>query len=67
VSSLERDRSPFAEDDLPTDELRRVRPGLVVEIGFEEWTKHGRLRQPRYEGLREDKDAADVVREEAAV
>jgi bifunctional non-homologous end joining protein LigD len=44
-----------------------VRPGLVVEIGFEEWTKHGRLRQPRYEGLREDKDAADVVREEAAV
>jgi bifunctional non-homologous end joining protein LigD len=66
LTSLERDRSPFAGDDLPAKEVHWVRPELVAQIGFEEWTKHGRLRQPRYEGLREDKDAADVVREEAA-
>ena len=38
---------------------------LVCEVRFSEWTHDSRLRQPVYLGLREDKDAADVVREEA--
>lgn len=42
---------------------RWVRPELVVQIGFTEWTRDGRLRHPRYLGLRTDKDARDVVRE----
>jgi bifunctional non-homologous end joining protein LigD len=36
----------------------------VGEIGFTEWTRDGRLRHPRYLGLRNDKPAHDVVREE---
>jgi DNA ligase D-like protein (predicted ligase) len=40
-----------------------TRPTLVAQIGFAEWTKDGRLRQPRFLGLRDDKSPADVVRE----
>jgi bifunctional non-homologous end joining protein LigD len=36
---------------------------LVAQIGFAEWTSDGRLRQPRFLGLRDDKDPATVVRE----
>jgi bifunctional non-homologous end joining protein LigD len=64
MSSLERDTSPFDANDPPTKEVHWVRPKLVAQIGFEEWTEGDKLRQPRFEGLREDKDAADVVKEE---
>ncbi len=40
-----------------------VAPDQVCEVGFTEWTRAGRLRHPRYEGLRNDKDPHDVVRE----
>jgi ATP-dependent DNA ligase len=40
-----------------------VRPQLVVEIAFSEWTQHGRLRHPRFEGLRPDKSARECRRE----
>jgi bifunctional non-homologous end joining protein LigD len=40
-----------------------VEPKLVAQIGFTEWTRHGRLRHPRFLGLREDKAASEVVRE----
>jgi bifunctional non-homologous end joining protein LigD len=40
-----------------------VEPVLVAEVEFAGWTKSGRLRGPAYKGLRDDKDAADVVRE----
>jgi bifunctional non-homologous end joining protein LigD len=40
-----------------------VRPLLVAEIKFAEWTSKGELRQPAYLGLRYDKQAKDVVRE----
>ena len=42
---------------------RWVRPELVAQVGFAEWTRDGRLRHPRYVGLREDKPAHEVVRE----
>jgi DNA ligase D-like protein (predicted ligase) len=64
LSSLERKTPPFDEDDLPEDEIHWVTPKLVAEIGFEEWTKHNKLRQPRYLGLRRDKPAEDVVKED---
>lgn len=41
-----------------------VRPDLVAEIAFTEWTRDGRLRHPSFLGLRDDKDPADVVREQ---
>ena len=36
-------------------------PRLVAQIGFAEWTTDGRLRQPRFMGLRDDKRPADVA------
>ncbi|MGN6644854.1 MAG: non-homologous end-joining DNA ligase [Verrucomicrobiota bacterium] len=47
-------------------EMRRctwVEPRLVCEIRFSEWTRDGHLRQPAFMGLREDKNAGEVVRE----
>jgi bifunctional non-homologous end joining protein LigD len=40
-----------------------VRPELVCEVAFTEWTGDGKIRHPSFQGLREDKHAADVVRE----
>jgi bifunctional non-homologous end joining protein LigD len=40
-----------------------VRPELVAEVAFTEWTDDGRIRHPSFQGLREDKEAADVKRE----
>lgn len=54
--------SPFATGDPPRD-ANWVEPDLVAEIGFAEWTRDGKLRQPRYQGLRDDKPAREVVRE----
>ena len=40
-----------------------VEPTLVAEVAFAEWTSEGIVRQASFVGLRDDKDAADVVRE----
>jgi bifunctional non-homologous end joining protein LigD len=63
LADLVQDALPFSEDDLPTKGVHWVKPKLVAEIGFEEWTEYGKLRQPRYLGLRQDKDARNVVME----
>lgn len=42
---------------------RWVEPDLVAEVAFAEWTSEGILRHPAYQGQRDDKAAADVVRE----
>lgn len=59
---LATDTCPFAD---PVRELRThwLRPELVAQIAFTEWTRDGRLRHPRFLGLRDDKTAAAVVRE----
>jgi bifunctional non-homologous end joining protein LigD len=59
----ERSSPPFSGRDLPR-QARWAEPELVAEIGFAEWTRDGKLRQPRYQGLRTDKPAREVVREE---
>lgn len=43
-----------------------IKPELVAEIEFTEWTNDGTLRHPSFQGLREDKKPKDVVRERAA-
>jgi bifunctional non-homologous end joining protein LigD len=42
-----------------------VRPEIVVQVSFIEWTAHGKLRHPRLIGVRFDKNARDVIREQA--
>jgi DNA ligase D-like protein (predicted ligase) len=64
LAPLRRPDSPFA-DDAPARGTTWVEPRLVAQIGFSEWTRDGRLRHPRFLGLREDKDPRDVVREKA--
>ncbi|MGQ5656471.1 non-homologous end-joining DNA ligase [Streptomyces sp. NPDC003631] len=54
--------SPFA-DPVRERNTHWVRPELVAQIGFTEWTKDGMLRHPRFLGLRDDKSASEVVRE----
>lgn len=56
-----RDSSPFA--DVVDENALWVRPDLVAEIGFTEWTTAGKLRHPRFLGLRRDKPADQVTRE----
>ncbi|MDB5352181.1 MAG: ykoU [Planctomycetota bacterium] len=56
--------NPFDEGEPPTGEgIHWVRPQLVAEIAFAEWTQNGLLRQPRYEGLRPEKSAKECRRE----
>jgi len=63
MRQLERPTSPFV--DLTRGKgLHWVEPQLVAEISFTEWTSDGKLRHPSFLALREDKAAADVVREQ---
>ncbi|MDX6656409.1 MAG: hypothetical protein QOH62_1202, partial [Solirubrobacteraceae bacterium] len=59
----ERPQTPFATNELPR-QARWAEPELVAEVEFTEWTRDGKLRHPRYLGLRFDKPAREVVREE---
>jgi DNA ligase D-like protein (predicted ligase) len=59
------DASPFDDQKVPKKDVVWVRPELVAQIGFSEWTNDGRLRHPRFLGLRRDKSAREVVREDA--
>jgi bifunctional non-homologous end joining protein LigD len=60
---LERKTSPFVEAPKTNTPAHWVKPELVAEITFAEWTREGILRQPVFLGLRTDKDAKSVVRE----
>jgi DNA ligase D-like protein (predicted ligase) len=62
LKPLRRDGSPFA-DEVRERDVTWVEPELVAQIGFSEWTRDGRLRHPRFLGLRDDKAAREVVRE----
>jgi bifunctional non-homologous end joining protein LigD len=63
LDALATDRCPFepVPPRQPTRDARWVRPELVVECEFGEWTPDRRLRHPAYLGERIDKDPADVT------
>ena len=63
LAGLEQDRPPFGHGRLPRSGVHWVQPRLVAQVGFSEWTTGGELRHPRFQGLRDDKDPTDVVRE----
>jgi DNA ligase D-like protein (predicted ligase) len=62
LAPLRRDTSPFADAPRLRD-ATWAEPRLVAQIGFTEWTRDGRLRHPRFLGLRDDKAPDEVVRE----
>jgi len=64
LDALEIPASPFSKGTgLPRQRAHWVRPELVVQVAFIEWTVHGKLRHPRFLGVRVDKSAHEVVRE----
>ncbi|MBO1325146.1 DNA ligase D [Acetobacter sp. TBRC 12305] len=65
LDAIRIDKSPFATR-LSTQEARNVRytrPQCVAEVEFRAWTADGRLRHASYRGLRDDKPAAEIIRE----
>jgi bifunctional non-homologous end joining protein LigD len=65
LEPLAQDAAPFTPR--PPGWLGRnahwVRPALVGEVAFTEWTGDGKIRHPSFQGLREDKRPEEVVRE----
>jgi bifunctional non-homologous end joining protein LigD len=68
LKPLHRDESAFATvpkmPRVKKADVQWVEPKLVAEVEFSEWTHDNRLRQPSYQGLREDKEPEEVHREE---
>ena len=64
LDALEIPKTPFTKAvGLPRLRAHWVRPEIVVQVGFIQWTGHDKLRHPRLLGVRTDKNARDVVRE----
>lgn len=64
MSKIEVEEPVFEKNkDLPSKNVHWLKPELVGEVGFTEWTNSNKLRHPRYLGLRRDKKAKDVVKE----
>jgi len=65
LDALEIPTAPFTRAvGLPRLRAHWVQPEVVVQVAFTEWTVHGKLRHPRLVGLRDDKRAREVVREQ---
>jgi bifunctional non-homologous end joining protein LigD len=64
LNALEVAAAPFTRAvGLPRVRAHWVRPEMVVQVAFIEWTVHGKLRHPRFLGVRTDKSAREVVKE----
>ena len=66
LSRLEQPAPPFEGEALPRSGVHWVRPRLVAQVAFTEWTRDGKLRHPRFKGLRRDKRPQEVTRERAS-
>ena len=64
LAPLEQRTSPF-DTGAPPRAARYVKPRIVAEFEFVEWTRSGQLRAPSFKGLRADRQARQVVRERA--
>jgi bifunctional non-homologous end joining protein LigD len=66
MAGLQQPQPAFDRGKLPRTGVHWIRPQLVGQVAFSEWTTAGELRHPRYQGLRRDKDALSVTRERPA-
>lgn len=51
------------EEEVEESDITWLKPSLVAQVGFTEWTRDGKLRHPRYLGVRRDKEPKEVVKE----
>jgi bifunctional non-homologous end joining protein LigD len=64
LEEIETDRNPFPPRAVPGRTNHWVKPDLVAEVSFSEWTATDSIRHPVFQGLRKDKPAQSVVREQ---
>lgn len=57
---LKTDKSPFKEEPKTNTKVTWVEPKIICEVSFSNWTEGGHMRQPIFEGLREDKNPKEV-------
>jgi bifunctional non-homologous end joining protein LigD len=67
LARLERKTPPFEEPPRTNERAHWTRPEVIVEVKFSEWTADGKLRQPIFLGVRDDKAAREVGREPESV
>jgi bifunctional non-homologous end joining protein LigD len=67
LKPLERTTPPFVDPPKTNEPAHWVEPKVVVEVKFAEWTADGKLRQPIFLGVRDDKDARDVGLEKTSL
>jgi bifunctional non-homologous end joining protein LigD len=65
LERLERKTSPFLTEPKPNAPVHWVKPEIVCEMSFSEWTSEGYMRHPTFEGLRTDKQSYQVHKERA--
>lgn len=65
LKGLSRANSPFSLKSPKAKEIQWVKPSLVAEVKFAQWTSDGNLRAPSFQGLRKDKPAKSIIREVA--
>jgi bifunctional non-homologous end joining protein LigD len=63
MQPLKIDKSPFLNAPKTNEPVQWLKPKLVAQVSFTEWTNYGLLRHATFEGLREDKSPREVVRE----
>ncbi|KQQ89242.1 DNA ligase D [Massilia sp. Leaf139] len=63
LKALDTDASPFPPRTVPGRKHHWVRPELIAEVSFSEWTEAGAVRHPVFQGLRTDKPASGITRE----
>ncbi len=65
MKKIETDKNPFreSEDEINEKKVHWIKPKLVGEVAFSEWTDDGMLRHPAFKGFRDDKDPKKVIKE----